>query len=99
MIYTLVRGKVKDFAIWKASFDTLKEKRREAGITPKYVLQGIDDPNEITLLLEVEDIARAKAYYDSPLLMEHFVKGGVIGKPEFRFFTDEYEELKNVSGF
>ncbi len=99
MTYTIFKGRVKDFARWKESFDAVKMRRREAGITEKYVLRGVEDRNEVIILLEVEDIARAKAYYESPFLRDVMEKGGVIGKPEFRFFNNEYEELAKVSGF
>jgi len=99
MTYTLFKARVKDFAAWKESFDGLKMKRHEAGITEKYVLRGVEDRNEVILLLEVKDPVRAKAYYDSPFLRDAMEKGGVIGRPEFRLFTDEYADLAKVSGF
>ncbi len=99
MTYTIFKGRVRDFATWKESFDAVKMKRQEAGITEKYVLRVIEDPNEVVLLLEVKDVARAKAYYESPFLRDAMEKGGVIGRPEFRFFSDEYRDLAKVSGF
>ncbi len=98
MTYTIFKGRVKDFAIWKESFDGLKLKRQEAGITEKYVLRGVDDRNEVMILLEIKDPARAKAYYESKFLRDAMEKGGVIGKPEFRFFNDEYRDLAKVAG-
>ncbi len=99
MTYSLVKGKVKDFVAWKKSFDAVKTNRNEAGLTEKYVLQGFDDPHEIIILLEVKDPARAKAYYDSLFLREVMEKGGVIGRPEFRFYNDEYKVMKKAAGF
>ncbi len=98
MTYTLFKARVKDFAKWKENFDAIRTKRQEAGITEKYALRGVDDRNEVVLLLEVKDIARAKAYIDSPFLKDAMKKGGVIGKPEFRFLNDEYGDLAKVSG-
>ena len=98
MTYTFFKARVKDFARWKEGFDAIKMKRHEAGITEKYVLRGIDDRNEVVLLLEVKDVARAKAYIESPFLRDAMEKGGVIGKPEIRFFNDEYGDLAKVSG-
>lgn len=99
MTYTFFKARVEDFVRWKEGFDAIKMKRREAGITEKYVLRSIDDRNEIVLLLEVKDVARAKAYFESPFLRDAMEKGGVIGKPEIRFFNDEYGDLAKVSGF
>ncbi len=98
MTYLLYREKVKDFAKFKEVFDSARPKRTEAGITEKYVLRGIDDRNEVTLLLEIKDIKRAKAYYDSPFLRDAMERAGVIGRPDLFFLNDDYEELAKVSG-
>ncbi len=98
MTYLLFKTRVKDFGKWKESFESVRERRREAGITEKYILRGVEDRDEAILLLEVKDIARAKTYIESPFLRDVMEKGGVLGKPEFLFLDEEYGELKKVSG-
>ena len=85
--FLLVRHKVKDFTIWKAGYDTHAPKRNEAGLTEKYLLRGIDAPNEIVLLFEAQDIARAKAFAESTDLRETMASLGVMDKPDIYFLN------------
>lgn len=86
--YMLIRHKVRDFSAWKPAFDTHREKRVEAGLTDKQLLRGASDPNEIVLLLEVEDLNRARAFAESADLRETMQKAGVAGKPDIYFLND-----------
>jgi hypothetical protein len=87
--YLLVRHKVKDFKVWKGVFDGHLPKRNEAGLTEKYLLRGINDPNEVIILYEVRDIARARKFTESADLRDTMEKAGVIDKPDIYFLTGE----------
>jgi len=65
MIHMLVRHKVADFAKWKQIFDSHKEALEKAGLKLKHLWYNIDDPNEVFVLMEVEDLNRAKAFLNS----------------------------------
>lgn len=54
--FRLIRHKVRDFKTWKAGYDGHSPKRVEAGLTEKYLLQSADNPNEVVLLFEVQDL-------------------------------------------
>ncbi len=83
--YLLVRHQVRDFSEWKDGYDAHLPVREEAGFSEKYMLQGADDPNEVTLLFEAEDLKRAKDFTESAELKEVMEKVGVLGKPDFYF--------------
>lgn len=85
--FLLVRHKVKDFTVWKAGYDAHAPKRDEAGLTEKYLLRGVDDANEVVLLFEAQDVARAKAFAESAELRETMQKVGVIDKPDIYFLN------------
>jgi hypothetical protein len=87
--YILIRHKVMDFSTWKRVYDGHIGKRTEAGLTEKYLLRGVGDPNEVTILFEARDIAKAKAFGESPDLRDRMKEGGVIGKPDIYFLTEE----------
>jgi hypothetical protein len=53
MPYVLVRHKVSDFSKWKAAYDSHSSARHEAGLKEEHLLQMIDNPNEVVLLLHV----------------------------------------------
>jgi len=87
--YLLIRHKVKDYKTWKPIYDGHIGKRTEAGLTEVYMLRGVDDPNDVTVLFEAKDLKKAKAFSESPDLHEKMKESGVIGKPDVYFLTAE----------
>jgi hypothetical protein len=85
--FLLVRHKVRDFSEWKRGYDSHLPKRIEAGLTEKHLLRGANDPNEVVILLEAKDLARAKAFAESPDLRETMQKVGVLDKPDIYFLN------------
>lgn len=77
-----MRHKVRDFKTWKTVYDADQQTRADAGLTEKYLLRSEDDPNEIVLLYEVHDVARARAFGESADLGEKMREGGVVDKPD-----------------
>ena len=57
--------KVRDFAAWKSAFDDHLSTQTAAGMTNGRVFQSADDPNAVTILFDVADIAHAKEFVGS----------------------------------
>ncbi len=87
--FLLVRHTVKDFATWKAGYDTHLPKRQEAGLIEHRLLRGADDPNDVVLLFEARDLERARAFAASDELRERMRSLGVQGRPELCFLRDQ----------
>jgi hypothetical protein len=85
--YMLIRHKVRDFNVWKAGYDAHGPQRAAGGLTEKYLLRGADDANEVVILNEVKDMAKAKAFAASPDLRETMQKVGVMDKPDIYFLN------------
>ena len=85
--YMLVRHKVRDFSEWKPGYDAHLPKRAETGLTEKHLLRGANDPNEVVLLFEAQDLNRAKAFAESVDLRETMQKVGVLDKPDIYFLN------------
>jgi hypothetical protein len=85
--FVFVRHKVSNFATWKQGYDAHAPKRAEAGLTEKYVLRGSQAPNEVFILLEAQDLDKAKAFAESADLRETMQKFGVVEKPDVYFLT------------
>jgi hypothetical protein len=85
--FMLVRHKVKDFKTWKVGYDAHQPKRQEAGLTEKYVLRSSDDPNEVVLMFEAQDLARAKAFSASDDLRVKMQEVGVTDRPDIYFLN------------
>ena len=80
-----VRLKVKDFNAWRTSYNGGEQGRVAAGITNGRVFRNADDPNEVVVLQDVSDVAKARTLLGSEDLKAAMQKSGVIGSPSIRF--------------
>lgn len=85
--FMLVRHKVKNFTTWKAGYDAHAPKRKEAGLTEKYLLRGTNAPNEVVMLFEASDVKRAQTFAESTDLRDTMQSLGVIDKPDIYFLN------------
>jgi hypothetical protein len=88
MTYLLVIHKVADFTKWKMGYDDSLPPRQKAGLKEKYLLRSIDDPNEVILLHEAEDIQKVKEFASSSDLRERMQQSGVLGEATGYFLSD-----------
>jgi hypothetical protein len=77
--------KVKDFNAWRTSYNGNEQGRASAGITNGRVFRSADDPNEVVILQDVADVAKARTWFASDDLKAAMQKSGVIGSPSVRF--------------
>jgi hypothetical protein len=77
--------KVKDFNAWRTSYNGNEKGRASAGITNGRVFRNADDPNEVVILQDVADVAKARTWFGSEDMKEAMQKSGVIGSPSVRF--------------
>ena len=77
--------KVKDYATWRAGYDGHEKNRVSAGITNGRVFRRAEDPNDVVILQDVADVAKARTWLGSDDLKAMMQKGGVIGSPSIRF--------------
>ena len=80
-----VHCKVKDYAAWRANYDAQQTHRASAGIANGRVYRRAEDTNDLVVLFDVTDPAKARTWSSSPDLKASMEKGGVIGSPTFRF--------------
>jgi hypothetical protein len=87
MNYLLVRHKVADFSKWKPVYDAHLPAREKAGGTELYLLRSIDNPNEVIILFEIEDLKKAREFVVSDDLRQRMQESRVIDKPDIYFLT------------
>ena len=85
MPYLLVRHKVADFGKWKLQYDAHQSARTAASLRDRLILRGLDNPNEVVLLFEVGDVAKARAFASSADLKAAMQSAGVVDKPDISF--------------
>lgn len=89
MAHMLIRHKVADFDRWKPVYEAHQTAREDAGLTVLNLWCTEDDPNEIVILFEATDVAKAKELANSDDLKESMQAAGVLGPPEILFLSEK----------
>jgi len=91
MVFAVFIGKVQDYDKWQPTLveDTPIIKDNFGGKSVQ-VFRGSEDPNRLIVIMEFEDMEKAKELLKSDFLKERFQAGGVIGIPEI-YFTNKMD--------
>ena len=92
MPHILVRVKVEDYARWKPEFDGMEGLRKANGARDARVFRSADDPNEVVVLLEWDNMENARRYTGLDELREAMQRSGMTGPPDIRFL-DQVEHV------
>jgi hypothetical protein len=76
--------KVKDYAAWRTAYDGREKGRVSAGITNGRVFRRAEDPNDVVILQDVADVAKARTWFGSDEMKAAMEKSGVVGAPNVR---------------
>jgi hypothetical protein len=87
MAHMFIRHQVQDFDKWKPAYDSHQQARAAAGLNDLKLWHNVDDRDEIVLLFEVSDMAKAKVFAESKDLKERMAAAGVINTPEILFLS------------
>lgn len=88
MVYIHVQHTVEDFDRWKAAFDAHASTRETGGGTGEnYILRDIENPNQLVVILEWDDLDKARQFGQSKELREAMQNAGVIGPPTMRILS------------
>ena len=85
MALMVIHHKVRDYATWRPAYDAHESSRAGAGITNGRVYRKAEHPNDLVILLDVADVARARAWTASEDLKTTMGKAGVLGAPAIHF--------------
>ena len=88
MPYVLVRHKVEDYAKWKKVFDEHSATRKASGCKGGQLLRNADNPNELVILLEWKELAKARQFTQSDDLRQTMQRAGVTDQPNV-YYLDE----------
>jgi len=88
MIHVLLRHKVADFNRWKESFDSHLNTRMHAGELGFRLFQSVDDPRDVTILLDWDSVEHARQFMGSEDLRSRMQQAGVVGTPEVHYVED-----------
>jgi uncharacterized protein (DUF1330 family) len=77
----IVHHTVKDYATWKPAYDKHAGARKAAGLNHDHVLQAVDNPNAVTIVMDFSDVGAAKKFVESEDLKTAMKSAGVVGAP------------------
>ena len=77
--YMIIKQQVHDLAQFQKAFDELKRARESHGLHDLGQYVSADEPDTIIVVLEVDDVRRAKEYWKSSLLETGRKKAGIVG--------------------
>ena len=82
MVYINLRVNVADYDKWRLGFDANEPSRKSAGSTGvNQFYRDVNDPNNVTLVLEWEDADKAQAFLNDPRTKASMDEAGVTGRP------------------
>ena len=84
----LIRHKVQDYSNWKPLFDAHSSTRRAAGSKGGRLFRSADDRDELFILLEWDDMARAREFVESQELRDAMKRAGVADQPDIYLLID-----------
>jgi len=84
MAALLCRNRVRDFAKWKAVFDSHAAAHRAAGLRLRAVWRGLEETNQVFFLFDVTDAEKARAFITAPEGAEAGRASGVL-EGEYHF--------------
>jgi hypothetical protein len=81
----VIHHAVADYAKWRPAFNSDKANQEAAGLTNPRVYHTLTDPNDITIVFDMADATKAKAFSATKRLKAKMVEAGVVGKPHFEY--------------
>jgi heme-degrading monooxygenase HmoA len=90
MTYVMVMHKVEDFEKWKSIYDEHGAMRKKLGSKGAFAFRNSEDPNEMIIISQWDDMESAKNFAESDSLKNAMQNAGVKGKPDV-YFLDEIE--------
>jgi antibiotic biosynthesis monooxygenase (ABM) superfamily enzyme len=88
MASMIITEKVKDYSIWKNTYDAGIDLRKTNGALSDRIYRDASDPNQLTLIFKWNTIANAQKFAHSPELKASMDKAGVVGIPDIHFLNE-----------
>lgn len=86
--WVLITHKVKNFDEWLKVFDAEGTATRASfGLVDVVLSRGVDDPNIVHIVFDINDMAKAKVRMKDPALKKIMMDAGVEGEPKIEFYT------------
>ena len=82
-----ITHKVKDYDAWKKEFDSHKADRMAAGLQDRAISYEMGNKNMVTVVFQINDMEKAKAFMSSKDLKDKMAAAGVEGAPMIWYYN------------
>jgi heme-degrading monooxygenase HmoA len=89
MVHILVRHRVKDYAQWKNAFEEHADVRKMAGSKGGRLFRERKNQNDVAVLFEWDDMAKARIFFESDDLRRVMERAGIIDRPEIFYEVEK----------
>lgn len=80
-VLAVISHPVKDYAIWRAAYDSAESVRQKAGVTGAEVFHDPKDANALVVIHRFPSLEAMQAFLSDPALKEVMMKAGVLAPP------------------
>ena len=77
----IARLRARDYFDWRKSFDEGRAARMAAGLSNERIYRSVTDGNDLVLVMDAADLAKAREFAASDARRAGIAKGDVIGAP------------------
>lgn len=88
MTFVLVKARIEDYAKFRSVFDGLASRRKEFASKDARVFRNSSNPNEVVILMELDDVEKARQYLQSDELRQSQQRAGTLGPPEVSYLDE-----------
>jgi hypothetical protein len=85
MVRMFVRHSVRDYDSWRRVYDAFAPQQEAHGVRAESMFQSVEDPNDVTVTNDFDDLDAARAFLASGEVQEAIKDAGVVGDPQVWF--------------
>jgi hypothetical protein len=82
VIRSMTTFTVKDWDTWKRVFESHRQTRLDNGVTDRVYGYNVDDNHKVSLVVAINDTAKARAFWNSDLLKQQRAESGATSQPQ-----------------
>ena len=80
-----IHHRVENYATWRKGYDANEQNRVSAGLKNGKVFRNPEDENDVVVIADVANVAKAQTWFNSSDVKAEMQKSGVLGSPSIRF--------------
>jgi hypothetical protein len=82
MARVYIRHRVADYEAWRRVYDDFGPQQQAGGVRGEAVYQSVDDPHDVTVWHDFDDVETARDFVTSDELRDAMGAAGVQGEPQ-----------------